>query len=56
VNTETAILQAMERLMQDRTAFLVTHRPSALRPCDTLLYLEAGRLVSAPAAAALQEK
>jgi len=55
VRTEATILEAMERLMQDRTAFLVAHRPSALRTCGTRLYLEAGRLVSAPAAAALQE-
>jgi len=55
VRTEAVILEAMERLMQDRTAFLVAHRPSALRSCGTRLHLEAGRLVSAPAAAALQE-
>ncbi len=55
VRTEAAILEAMERLMRDRTAFLVTHRASALRSCGTRLHLEAGRLVSAPAAAALAE-
>ena len=54
VRTEATILEAMERLMQDRTAFLVAHRASALRSCGTRLHLEAGRLVSAPAAA-LQE-
>ncbi len=53
--TEAAILEAMERLMQDRTAFLVTHRPSALKNCGTRLHLERGRLVSAAAAALGQQ-
>jgi ATP-binding cassette subfamily B protein len=52
VRTEAAILETMEHLMQDRTAFLVTHRATALRSCGTQLRLEAGRLVGAPAAAA----
>ncbi len=56
VGTEAAILEAMERLMQDRTAFLVTHRTSALKNCGTRLQLEGGRLVSAAAVAALQEQ
>jgi len=53
--TEAAILEAMERLMQDRTAFLVTHRLSALGTCGTRLHLERGRLVSAAAAALGQQ-
>jgi ATP-binding cassette, subfamily B, bacterial len=43
--TEAAILEAMDRLMQGRTAFLVTHRQSALATCDVRLQLERGRLV-----------
>jgi ATP-binding cassette, subfamily B, bacterial len=45
--TEAAILEAMDRLMQGRTAFLVTHRQSALATCDMRLHLERGRLVEA---------
>ena len=45
VKTEAVILQAMDRLMQGRTAFLITHRLSALATCDARLQLEQGRLV-----------
>ncbi len=47
VKTEGVILEAMDRLMRDRTAFLITHRPNPLAACDTLLRLERGRLVEA---------
>jgi len=45
VKTEAAILEAMDRLMRGRTAFLITHRPSAIVGCDVRLQLEGGRLV-----------
>jgi len=45
--TEAAILDAMDRLMQGRTAFLITHRRSALATCDVRIHLERGRLVEA---------
>src|SRR6266852_4394255 len=44
---EAAILKSMERLMQGRTAFIVTHRLSALRTCDAVLRVEGGRAVYA---------
>lgn len=44
--TETAILQAMERLMQGRTSFMIAHRLSTLELCTVRLHLENGRLVS----------
>ena len=47
VKTEGVILEAMDRLMRDRTAFLITHRPNPLAACDTRLRLEQGRLVEA---------
>src|SRR6185295_19196884 len=37
VRTESAIVEAMERLTQGRTTFIITHRPSALRHCDIVL-------------------
>jgi len=44
--TEVGILEAMERLMRGRTAFIIAHRPSTLKNCDALLVLEDGRLVT----------
>ena len=44
VNTEASILEAMERLMRDRTSFLISHRLNALRNCDLVLQLERGRV------------
>ena len=37
--TEAAILADLDRLMEGRTTFLVTHRPSLLRACDQVLEL-----------------
>src|SRR5256712_9615308 len=45
--TESAILDAMDRLMEGRTAFLITHRERALAGCDARLQLERGRLLAA---------
>lgn len=42
--TETAILEAMERLMQGRTSLLISHRMSALANCDVLFRISQGRL------------
>ena len=46
VKTEAAILEAMERLMSGRTAFMIAHRLSTLDICDVRMQLEHGRLVS----------
>jgi ATP-binding cassette, subfamily B, bacterial len=54
--TEAAILEAMDRLMRGRTAFLITHRASALATCDLHLRLERGRLVEATPALVGQER
>lgn len=48
VATETTILEAMDRLMKGRTAFVITHRPSALVTCDARLHIERGWLVESP--------
>ena len=45
MKTEAAIVEAMERLMQGRTTFLITHRPSTLKYCHAILRLEHGRIV-----------
>src|SRR5437016_1287889 len=50
VKTESAIVEAMERLMQGRTTFIIAHRPSTLKHCDLLLRIEHGRVVALEAA------
>jgi ATP-binding cassette subfamily B protein len=42
--TESAIVDAMERLMANRTVFLIAHRTSTLARCNVRLELEDGRL------------
>jgi ATP-binding cassette, subfamily B, bacterial len=44
--TESAILEAMARLMRGRTTFMIAHRLGTLDLCDVRLRLERGRLVS----------
>ncbi|HSI40689.1 MAG TPA: ABC transporter ATP-binding protein [Xanthobacteraceae bacterium] len=43
--SEAAIQQAMERLLQNRTAIVVAHRLSTVRAMDRILVFEHGRLV-----------
>jgi ATP-binding cassette subfamily B protein len=45
VATEAAIMEALQRLMQGRTTFIIAHRLSTLRGCDVRLKLEGGGLV-----------
>lgn len=45
VRTETQILEAIERLMENRTTFMITHRLDALKSCNVILHLERGELV-----------
>src|SRR2546428_13788723 len=56
VGTEAVILETMDRLMQGRTAFLITHRASALANCDARLHLEGGRVVEATPEVACQTR
>jgi ATP-binding cassette subfamily B protein len=44
--TERDILDAMERLMTGRTAFMIAHRESTLEICDARLDLDDGRVVA----------
>ena len=45
VRTEGAIVEAMERLMRGRTAFIIAHRPSTLKHCDVILRIEGGQVI-----------
>ena len=52
VHTEAVIIEAMERLMQGRTTFIVAHRLATLQHCDRVYAVEGGRLRRAEAEAA----
>ena len=43
--TERAIQESFEKLMEGRTAFIIAHRLSTIRHADLILVLEDGRLV-----------
>lgn len=43
--SEAAIINSLDRLMCGRTAFIITHRPTALKNCDMVLRLDGGRIV-----------
>ena len=45
MTTELAIMDAMERLVADRTTFIIAHRLSTLDNCNVRLHLEHGQLV-----------
>jgi ATP-binding cassette subfamily B protein len=45
LKTETAIVEAMRRLIHGRTTFIIAHRLSTLQHSDLILRIEAGRLV-----------
>ena len=45
VETEAAIMEALQRLTKVKTTFLIAHRRSTLQHCDLWLELEGGRLV-----------
>jgi ATP-binding cassette subfamily B protein len=57
IKTETVIMDAIERLMSDRTTFIITHRLNTLRNCDLLLVIENGQLttVSSDVSATIEE-
>jgi ATP-binding cassette subfamily B protein len=47
--TETAIIDAMERLMAGRTTFIVAHRLSTLETCNLRLHVDNGIVTAEPA-------
>jgi ATP-binding cassette subfamily B protein len=46
MKTESGIIEAMDRLMEDRTTFMIAHRLTTLENCDVLMVIEDGKLVS----------
>ncbi|MFN2467143.1 MAG: ABC transporter ATP-binding protein [Gaiellaceae bacterium] len=51
VQTEAAIIDAMDRLMEGRTTFMIAHRLGTLESCDVGLQVDDGRVVAQSAAA-----
>jgi ATP-binding cassette subfamily B protein/subfamily B ATP-binding cassette protein MsbA len=43
--TETLLIEALERLMKGRTTFIIAHRLSTIRRADRIVVLENGKLV-----------
>lgn len=43
--SEIAVQEALDRLMQGRTSFIIAHRLSTVYHCDRILVLEKGRIV-----------
>ena len=51
IKTEALIMDALERLMQGRTTFVIAHRLGTLDHCDMVLVLDQGRLERPPTSA-----
>ena len=51
--TEVLVQKAMAALRTDRTSFVIAHRLSTIRDADTILVMEAGRIVEQGAHARL---
>ncbi len=45
-NSEALIQKALERVLRDRTAFVVAHRLSTIHGADKIVVMEAGRIVA----------
>ncbi|MGA2916897.1 MAG: ABC transporter ATP-binding protein [Sedimentisphaerales bacterium] len=45
IDSEQLIQEAIKKLMADRTTFVISHRPSALRNVDKVVVLNQGRIV-----------
>ncbi len=45
IKTEALVMDAMERLMKNRTSFMISHRWDTLKNCSQVLHIENGELV-----------
>jgi ATP-binding cassette subfamily B protein len=49
LRTERMVMEALERLMAGRTTLLITHRPSVLSTCDSVIQIEDGQIAGGEA-------
>jgi ATP-binding cassette, subfamily B, bacterial len=54
--SETLVQEALERLMRDRTVFIIAHRLATVRKADRILVLEKGRIMESGTHEELLEK
>ena len=54
--TEQAILRNLNKTLKGKTAVLISHRLSALKDADLILFLDGGRLAEAGTHAELMER
>ncbi|HEY9623486.1 MAG TPA: ABC transporter ATP-binding protein, partial [Crinalium sp.] len=54
--SEALVQEALERLMRDRTVFIIAHRLATVRRADRILVMEQGRVVESGTHAELLEK
>jgi ATP-binding cassette subfamily B protein len=54
--TEDRIQQAIHRVLEGRTTFLITHRLSMIRRADVIVMLDKGRVVDIGSHAGLMER
>ena len=43
--TERQLQEGLDRMLKDRTSFIVAHRLSTIRACDMIMYIEKGKIV-----------
>ena len=46
IKTESSIIDAVNRLMQGRTTFMISHRPATLEYCDLFIVIDGGRVLT----------
>jgi len=44
--TEEAVMEAIDRLMGTKTIILIAHRLSTVKKCDSIFYMEKGRIIA----------
>lgn len=46
IKTEASIIDAIDRLMKERTTFMISHRPATLQYCDIFIVIDEGRILN----------
>jgi ATP-binding cassette, subfamily B, bacterial len=46
IKTESSIIDAVSRLMQGRTTFMISHRPATLEYCEIFIVIDGGRVLT----------